>query len=509
MALGPVFNGRSSGHVSMSERGCPQCEGDTGIYDVSYRFDKGTVTKEDIMKLKCFLVVFGAVVCGVSGQDLKDVKFYNLEKEYRQTETYVYKVKSAKALELKQIVGDMLSIYGSLYVNEETNELYITDVPEKISDVKVVVEKLDIEGIKAGNNLSSKIVYLKHENVSELSSIIRHKLSVDGTLFEVPYLNAVAITDVPSKIQEVESLVALLDVPGPHIAIEITVVEFNDERFSSLGINVFNWLQGLSVRGDFHADGISSLDKSGTAISVRPRTEPPLTKQENIRADDLNNNFHLSSELRVGDLVGFICENGDGTILANTRIVTRNNKEATISATEVIPYRFYENESAEIDRNVRQESAGIYLRVRPTIQQDSLINLAIFPIISDLTGWSPKGMPIIFQRMLSTEVKVKDNSVFVLGGLKKKENVEVRRGVPGLKDVPVLQYLFSIKQKITVERELLIFIRPTTGVSTELSSGQIDNLMKRYEERSRKAGPRNKRRGMRAKEKPVLESGRE
>jgi hypothetical protein len=51
------------------------------------------------------------------GQQLDDVKFYNLEKEYRPTVTFVYKVKAAKALELKQIVKDMLSIYGTLYVN--------------------------------------------------------------------------------------------------------------------------------------------------------------------------------------------------------------------------------------------------------------------------------------------------------------------------------------------------------------------------------------------------------
>ena len=129
-----------------------------------------------------FVVVLG--LSPVSAQNLKDVKFYNLEKEYRQTETFVYKVEKASALELKQIVHDMLSIYGSLYVNEQTNQLYITDVPEKIADLKEVIAGLDTDGLKAGNNLASKVIYLQHENVAELSEIIRHKLSPDGTLFE-------------------------------------------------------------------------------------------------------------------------------------------------------------------------------------------------------------------------------------------------------------------------------------------------------------------------------------
>ena len=209
-----------------------------------------------------FVVVLG--LSPVSAQNLKDVKFYNLEKEYRQTETFVYKVEKASALELKQIVHDMLSIYGSLYVNEQTNQLYITDVPEKIADLKKVIVGLDMGGLKAGNNLTSKVIYLQHENVAELSEIIRHKLSPDGTLFEVPYLNAISITDVPSKIAEVEDLVGMLDVPGAHIAIEITAVEFNDERFSRLGINVFNWLQGLSVHADLHGTSPRDLQTAGT-----------------------------------------------------------------------------------------------------------------------------------------------------------------------------------------------------------------------------------------------------
>ncbi|MBN1309698.1 MAG: hypothetical protein JXA18_17385 [Chitinispirillaceae bacterium] len=433
------------------------------------------------MKTVCALAVAVLGLTPVAAQDLKDVKFYNLEKEYRRTETFVYKANNAAALELKQIVRDMLSIYGSLYVNEQTNQLYITDVPEKIVDLKQVIAGLDRGGLKAGNNLASKVIYLQHENVAELSQIIRHKLSSDGTLFEVPYLNAISITDVPSKIAEVEELVGLLDVPGVHIAIEITAVEFNDERFSRLGINVFNWLQGLSVHADLHGSNPKDLLNAGQ-YRLRSATERHLPDQENLRDADRNKSHHLGAEISVADLVGFICENGDGAVLANSRIVTRNNKEAVISAREVIPYRFYENEDADRSSWEGQKAAGIYVRVQPTLQQDSLINLNIVPVISNLTGWSPKGVPIIFERTLSTEVKVRNNAVFVLGGLRKKEIVDTRRGIPGLKDVPILKYLFSVKQKITVEREILLFIRPTTRVQTEMEDMQVKELMKRFRE---------------------------
>ncbi|MBN1758376.1 MAG: hypothetical protein JW863_08675 [Chitinispirillaceae bacterium] len=449
------------------------------------------------MRTAFILISIVLSLATVFAQNLKDVKFYNLEKEYRETETFVYEVKQAAALELKQIVGDMLSIYGSLYVNEKTNQLYITDVPEKITDLKEVIAGLDTTGLKAGNNLASKVIYLQHENVSELSGIIRHKLSPDGTLFEVPYLNAISITDVPSKIAEVEDLTALLDVPGAHIAIEITAVEFNDERFSRLGINIFNWLQGLSVHADLHGMNPGDLRNAGQ-YRVRSSTERYLPEDgKTINENDRSKTQHLVAEVSVADLVGFICENGDGAVLANSRIVTRNNKEAIISAREVIPYRFYENDEAERSSLEGQKAAGIYVRVLPTLQQDSLINLAIFPVISNLTGWSPKGVPIIFERTLSTEVKVKDNSVFVLGGLKKKEIVDVRRGIPGLKDIPVLQYLFSVKKQVTVEREVLLFIRPTTEVRTEMEEEQVRGLIERFRKVENRGRPTRRERRVR------------
>ncbi|MBD3420362.1 MAG: hypothetical protein GF398_09625 [Chitinivibrionales bacterium] len=422
----------------------------------------------------------------------EDVKFYNLEKEYRRTQTIIYELQNAQALELKPIVHDMLSIYGSLYVNGATNELYITDLPEKLQDLQEVLPYLDAQGISAGNNLVSQVVYLKHAHVSDLFDIIKHKLSPEGQVFEVPYLNALTITDIPSKIMEVRSLMAALDVPVKHIAVEITIVEFNNEDFSKLGLNLFNWLQGLSVSAEVHGDNLEDLWKSGSAtirsrgrpvIEDRSKTTDELIEENNIR----DRSYHIRAGFAVSDIVNFICEKGDGSVLANTRLVTRNNKYAYLGSGEVIPYRHFDHGGRDEDAWESDRRTGIWVSVTPNVQEDSLINLRIRPSISDLTGWSPKGMPVIFNRELDTEVKVKDNAVFVLGGLKKRESVEVRRGIPGLKEIPVLQYFFSIKQKSIVEREVLIFIRPTTNVKTDLSERDFQRMMQEYESRTKAA----------------------
>lgn len=448
-----------------------------------------------ILKISLFTLFLMNIT---SAEELQDVKFYSLEKEYRKTITWVYKVKNAKALELKQIVRDMLSIYGSLYVNEKTNELYITDVEEKVENLKEALSKLDVTDLKAGNNLVSKVIYLKHVNSWDLRDIIRHKLSPEGQLYEVPYLNAITITDIPSKIIEVVELIDKLDIPAKHISIEITIVEFNNEHFAKLGVNVFNWIQGLNIGAEFHGEDVADLTSGGSVI-LRSQNKPVISdenaRSEEIirRSEDVEKPLHVRADLSVSDIVNFICEHGDGAVLANTRIVTRNNKYAEFKSGETIPYRHFDHDRLDWDGRESTRYAGITLKVTPNVQEDSLINLNLSPSISDLTGWSPKGMPIIFDRSLKTEVKVKDNALFALGGLKKREAVEIRRGIPGLKDIPVIQYLFSVKQTSIMEREVLIFIRPSTNVSPEIDTKEMNKLMERYHNAQPKKRSRKKR----------------
>lgn len=432
------------------------------------------------MMFRALLVMVSLCAVGAA-QTSPDVRFYSLEKEYRTTLTYVYKVRNTDALELKQIVRDMLSIYGSLYVNEDTEELYITDVPEKIDDLREVLPRLDVEGLEAGNNLASRVVKLRHVTAPDILEIVRHKLSPEGHLFEVPYLNALTITDVPSKIDELTSLLDSLDTPAPHISVKITVVEFNNEQFNRLGINIFGWLQGLSIEAEGHgnnAGDVFNMGSIGARSRHKERIHPPIfTKPD---ASMYEKRYHVRADFTISDIVAFICENGDGDVLADTRLVTRNNKYAFINAGELIPVRLDDNDIWDRQPGDAYRKTGVTVHVTPNVQEDSLINLKLSPKIADLTGWSPKGEPIVFERALQTEVNVRNNSVFVLGGLKRREHVETWRGVPVLKDIPVLRYLFSVKRKVLVEREVLIFIRPSTDTDTEVSAEQVDEALRRF-----------------------------
>jgi type II secretory pathway component GspD/PulD (secretin) len=386
------------------------------------------VSKEDLEPKK-------KVIGVVEEEREKVIKFYSFEKEYRQLETCRIQLEKARALELKPIVESMLSIYGSVYVNEKENSIYITDTPEMMESLKEIVSQLDSEGIVAGGNFVSKLILLKHTKASDMIGLVKHKLSKDGEIFEVGDLNGLIITDIFSKIGEVEALIRELDLPIRHLAIEITVVELNLEHYKKIGLDIFGW-----------------LDKMYPEIRYEKEKEEGKRYGYEHKDDEERFYFTLPPQFNISDLIELMIRDGKGKVIASPRIITKNNNRAYLDASEMIPYLSDRDYYGSRERTAR---VGVYISVLPIIQQDNFINLSISPRISDLAGWSPEGMPIIFERSLETEVNVKDGETFILGGLRKTEKVKLTKGIPILKEIFLLKYLFSKTVEVNLaERSL-------------------------------------------------------
>ncbi|MDO9514235.1 MAG: hypothetical protein Q7J59_06485 [Elusimicrobiota bacterium] len=405
----------------------------------------------------------------IYAENIDDLKIYQLEKEYRKLVTKSFSLKKAKALEIKPIIDNMLSIYGSSYVNEIDNVLYVTDTPEMAEGVEKIVQNLDIEGMVAGGNLTSLLILLKHTGASDVVDFVKHKLSKDGKIFVVGDLNGMLITDIQSKIEEAENVIKKIDVPVKHLSIEIAILELNSDYYKNVGVDITNLLDQISPRMSY------SRGKSNYKYDY-----PNDSNDYEYTNDNSNFSISGSAAFNLSDIIQIMTGDGKGKVLATPRIITKNNTTATLNASEMIPYT-----SAGSSYEGRMQ-AGINLRVTPLIQQDNFINLKISPSISDLTGWSPKGMPIIFERSLNTEVNVKDGDTFVLGGLKKTEKVKYVRGVPILKSIPLIKYLFSKTVEVELTREVVIFITPTILKESENMDIEDKNLLKKLKEKQNK-----------------------
>lgn len=115
---------------------------------------------------------------------------------------------------------------------------------------------------------------------------------------------------------------------------------------------------------------------------------------------------------------------------------------------------------------VRSGTVGVFLAVQPFVGIQST-EMAITLHATDLDGYTPQGQPIINHRFVNSQVRVYDGKPFVVAGLKRKESVKSKNGIPWLSSLPVLGWLTGQETNSEREVELVVVITPTFDVSTE------------------------------------------
>jgi type II secretory pathway component GspD/PulD (secretin) len=181
-------------------------------------------------------------------------------------------------------------------------------------------------------------------------------------------------------------------------------------------------------------------------------------------------------------------EDSDAEFLANPRIVTADNMQAKIEiirSQPVAQLNFNEQTATAVFGGFQDKKFGNTLVVKPSVNKDNFITLAVKPEISNKVGdqpFFPPGAsqpvlsPIIDTRSLDSNVLIKSGDTLAIGGLLQDEVTKARTKVPVLGDIPVLGYFFQEKLNARVKRNLLVFVTPTiidqhygTGLEDQVS----------------------------------------
>ena len=184
----------------------------------------------------------------------------------------------------------------------------------------------------------------------------------------------------------------------------------------------------------------------------------------------------------------FLNEDSDAEFLANPRIVTADNQQAKIEIIRNQPVpqlNFNAQTATAVFGGFEDKKFGNTLVVRPSVNKDNFITLAVKPEISNKVGdqaFFPPGAsnpvlsPIIDTRSLDSNVLIKSGDTLAIGGLLQDEQTKARNKVPVLGDLPVLGYLFAERLNARTKRNLLIFVTPTivdqhygTGLEDQVS----------------------------------------
>jgi general secretion pathway protein D len=152
-------------------------------------------------------------------------------------------------------------------------------------------------------------------------------------------------------------------------------------------------------------------------------------------------------------------------VLSTPEVLALNNREARVLVGSRVPFVASTRlgNDVAIDRAVQYENVGTELTLIPTINEDDYVSVQILQEVSSLTTQTVAAAlnaPVISTREASTRAVMKNGQTVVIAGLIGTNDEDIERGVPLLKDIPILGYLFKSKSVTRSRTELAIFVTP-------------------------------------------------
>jgi len=347
-------------------------------------------------------------------------------------------------------------------------------------------EKAELAARREVQDLSptrTEFMQVNYAKVSDLAKLIKatgskdSMLSARGTLSIDERTNTLLVQDTSDKLSDIRRLVQTLDVPVKQVLIEARIVIVSDTFERDLGarFGVTNYQTGnnkqnlLSVTGNgagadtMTQSGIANLASSGI---VTPVITPVLANRYQVNLPAAHTNGSIGIGLLAGstivDLELSAAQNeGKSETISSPRVITANQKQATIMQGVEIPYQ----ESASSGATTTQfKNAVLSLKVTPLITPDNRVildlDVADDSVGQNVTSATGGSVPSIDTREIITQVLVNDGQTVVLGGILDTTKSKSANKVPWLGDIPVLGNLFKTTTNINNKTELLIFITP-------------------------------------------------
>jgi len=300
------------------------------------------------------------------------------------------------------------------------------------------------------NDFVTAVFPLQHIDPATAKTIVQNELSSRGRAQIYADKSQLIVTDTVLYIKSIRKLIKNIDKKVPQVLIEARIFEVSYDKETEIGID-WNLARPSVTATIGHTLNAAVKETRGTELIVRGLLGGKYKRDALFATIDA-----LVSE-------------GRAKIVARPKVVVLNNQKAIITSGKNIPYRkeSYDERAAGTGAGTQYfvtdfMQTGITLTVTPHVRNDGLIVLNVKPEVKYIVGYKGEyDMPVFSTRSTDTTVSMKDGNTLVIGGLFRKDQKIIEHGVPFLKDIPILRYLFKHKKSIDIKTEVVICITTT------------------------------------------------
>ncbi len=367
-----------------------------------------------------------------------------------------------------------------LGVKKNGNVLWIAPRDEIAAKEKLEREStVALEGLES---LRTQAFQLNYAKAAEIASGLTgggataggaRILSPRGSVIAETRTNQLFVTDIGTKLEQVQQMISRLDIAVRQVLIEARIVEASDTFGKSLGVRLgggevpsaggagFPLDSNRVAFGTNYGNAVATSGAGGTLdLNSNFVNLPALGQGGYAPATFAVSIFSAAANRFLNLELSALEADGKGKVVSSPRVVTADQVKALIEQGTELPYQVATSSGAT---SIAFRKANLKLEVTPQITPEGNVILDL-DVSKDTVGQATAAGFAINTKHIKTQVLVENGGTVVIGGIFELNESESETKVPFLGDLPAIGNLFKTKQRISNKQEMLVFITPKVAV---------------------------------------------
>ncbi len=289
--------------------------------------------------------------------------------------------------------------------------------------------------------------------------------------------NALVVRGTPDQIALAEKLVEDLDKARPEVIVDIAIMQVSKDRSRTLGLSPPTSAT-VSLQSNVNS---TTTTTTGTTTSGTGGTVTQNTGTNGINLNTLGNLNATNFQVTIPSAsLSAVMGSSDTKLIQNPQIRALDGQKASLKIGDKVPVATGSFQpgiggvgiNPLVNTQFQYLDVGVNIDITPHVHSNGEVTLKITMDVSAVTGQSNIGgisQPIIGQRKIEHEIRLKDGEANLLGGIMEDQQTKSLAGIPGLAQIPILKYLFGQTTQDHSENEIVFAIIPHIIRATDVN----------------------------------------
>jgi len=311
--------------------------------------------------------------------------------------------------------------------------------------------------------------------VQDVSNTLRQILEIQKVQ-PLQAEGAVVVRGTPDQVALAQKIINDLDKPKPEVIVDVAIMQVNRDKAHTLGIS-----PPTSATVALQNNLSTTSTSTGTTTSTTGTTSTTSGTPNQVNLNRLGNLNATDFTVTIPAMnASALFSDSSTRLIQNPQIRSVDGQKATLKIGQRVPVATGSFQpgiggvgiNPLVNTQFQYIDVGVNIDITPRIHANGDITLKISMEVSEVDSQSNIGgisQPVIGQRKIEHEVRLKEGEVNLLGGMLEDQQTRSLTGIPGLGSIPLFKYLFSQSQTDHSQTETVFALIPHLVRETEIT----------------------------------------